>query len=148
MSTRPLRTQVEPTPQAKGRAKALRRAMTMPERVLWNRLKQWRERGVVWRRQHPLGAYIADFYCHAGALVVEVDGEQFHSGERAAHDRRRNRWMEARQIKVVRIGAWCLPQQLDEVSNAVCRLAIERGAPFRPPPLVRPPPQARRKGPA
>jgi cyclase len=55
------------------RAKELRNAMTEAEIVLWNHLKSGIE-GFKFRRQHPLGCYIVDFYCHQAKLVIEVDG--------------------------------------------------------------------------
>ena len=61
------------------RAKSLRSTMTDAETVLWNQLKTGLN-GLKFRRQHPLGCYIADFYCHRVKLVIEVDGS-VHSNE-------------------------------------------------------------------
>ncbi len=55
------------------RAKALRKNMTETEKILWNYLKAG-VAGLKFRRQHPLGLYIADFYCHPIRLVIELDG--------------------------------------------------------------------------
>jgi imidazole glycerol-phosphate synthase subunit HisF len=55
------------------RAKDLRKNMTEAEKVLWFHLKQ-NSGGFKFRRQHPLGIYIADFYCHKAKLVIELDG--------------------------------------------------------------------------
>ena len=54
-------------------AKHLRNTMTDAETVLWMHLKQKIE-GCKFRRQHPVGLFIADFYCHKAKLVIEVDG--------------------------------------------------------------------------
>jgi cyclase len=54
-------------------AKFLRNNMTDAEKVLWMHLKTG-VNGCKFRRQHPIGMYIADFYCHKAKLVVEVDG--------------------------------------------------------------------------
>lgn len=54
-------------------AKDLRRNMTDAEKLLWNHLKAG-VKGLKFRRQHPIGIYIADFYCHKIKLIVEVDG--------------------------------------------------------------------------
>ena len=53
-------------------AKRLRKNMTNAEEVLWIYLR--RMEGLKFRRQHPIGIYIADFYCHKAKLVIEVDG--------------------------------------------------------------------------
>ncbi|HKZ66050.1 MAG TPA: endonuclease domain-containing protein [Chitinophagaceae bacterium] len=56
-----------------GNAKHLRNNMTDAEKVLWVYLKAGIE-GLKFRRQHPIGLYIADFYCHKAKLIVEIDG--------------------------------------------------------------------------
>lgn len=58
------------------RARELRRDMTLAERRLWLLLKQCQVEGLRFRRQHPIGPYIADFTCLELGLVVEVDGSQ------------------------------------------------------------------------
>ena len=54
-------------------AKDLRRNMTDAESLLWNHLKAG-VKGLKFRRQHPIGIYIADFYCHKLRLIIEIDG--------------------------------------------------------------------------
>jgi len=54
-------------------AKALRYNMTPAESMLWSYLNL-KVNGARFRRQHPLGNYIADFYCHQHKLVIEIDG--------------------------------------------------------------------------
>jgi cyclase len=61
-------------------AKELRKNLTHSELLLWGYLKQ-KPFGYKFRRQHPLGIYIADFYCHALKLVIEVDGSIHHLDE-------------------------------------------------------------------
>ena len=56
------------------RARGLRKALTLPELVLWDELRGSRLAGFRFRRQHPLGPFILDFYCPAARLAVEVDG--------------------------------------------------------------------------
>ena len=57
------------------RARELRRNMTPAEKTLWEKLRHNRLNGLQFRRQQIIGSYIVDFYCHAKALVVEVDGD-------------------------------------------------------------------------
>ena len=56
------------------RAKELRQQMTPPETLMWEHLRGRRLNGLKFRRQHPLGLFIADFYCAEYRLVVEIDG--------------------------------------------------------------------------
>nr|MCU4177914.1 endonuclease domain-containing protein [Marinilabiliaceae bacterium N1Y90] len=61
--------------EIKSRAKLLRKDITLPEKLLWNKLRDRQLAGLKFRRQHPIDLFIADFYCHEKRLVVEVDGE-------------------------------------------------------------------------
>ena len=56
------------------RARALRREATDAERLLWSLLRDRQFLGLKFRRQHPLGGYIVDFYCHEARLGIELDG--------------------------------------------------------------------------
>ncbi len=69
-------------------AKQLRRTLTAPEARLWLRLRQ-RPAGLKFRRQHPIGPYILDFYCDAAKLAVEVDGAIHDIASVANADRER-----------------------------------------------------------
>jgi len=80
-------------------ARRLRRDMTDAERKLWQALRAHRFRGTAFRRQAPLGPYIADFVCHARRLVIEVDGGQHSGSER---DARRDEWMAREGYRVLR----------------------------------------------
>lgn len=79
------------TNQTKSRASKLRKTMSPPERILWAKLRSGQLDGLRFRRQHPLGPFIADFYCHAATLVVEIDG--FCHDDRLDADADRDRWM-------------------------------------------------------
>ncbi len=56
-------------------AKLLRQNLTPAESILWNRLNKNQLNGFKFRRQHPVKNFIADFYCHAAKLVIEIDGK-------------------------------------------------------------------------
>ncbi|HEX8693060.1 MAG TPA: DUF559 domain-containing protein [Longimicrobium sp.] len=64
------------SPELREAARGLRKEMTYAERLLWNGIRGWKVGGggAKFRRQHPLGHFILDFYCHAAKLCVEVDG--------------------------------------------------------------------------
>ena len=63
------------SPLHRRRAKALRQSMTRSETLLWRYIKAHRIDGVGFRRQVPIGPYIADFACHSARLIIELDGE-------------------------------------------------------------------------
>jgi len=62
------------TPEIFDRAQRLRKEMTNAETKLWKKLRNHGFEGLKFRRQHPIGRFIVDFYCHEKRLVVEVDG--------------------------------------------------------------------------
>jgi very-short-patch-repair endonuclease len=81
----------------------LRRDAPFPERVLWSVLRDRRLNGVKFRRQHPIGAYIVDFYCRSHGLVVELDGRSHD--DRGHEDRQRQDYLElVAGLKVFRVG--------------------------------------------
>ncbi|MFN3583743.1 endonuclease domain-containing protein [Phenylobacterium sp.] len=138
------------------RARALRKAMTGPEVLLWTRLNGRGEDKPVFRRQFACGAMIFDFYCPMAKLAVEIDGATHWSDDRQARDEGRDHWLASRGIAVLRIGAGEVYRNLDGVADAVI-LAVEarirggaRGAcgfPFPPLALRRAvPPSREREG--
>jgi very-short-patch-repair endonuclease len=86
-------------------ARTLRREMTLPEVLLWQALRRRQLNGLLFRRQHPVGPYVLDFYCPAHRLAVEVDGAAHDGADRAVRDRRRDAWLGAHGIRVMRVPA-------------------------------------------
>ena len=74
------------------RARNLRRAYTEVEMRLWQKLRN-RRLGIDFRRQHPAGNFILDFYAPAPRLVIELDGGQHAQHKAAARDTERTRWL-------------------------------------------------------
>jgi very-short-patch-repair endonuclease len=87
------------------RARALRRRMTLPEVLLWQALRGGRAAGLRFRRQHPIGPYILDFFCPSARLAVEVDGATHDIAKQARRDERRDAWLAARNIRVLHVTA-------------------------------------------
>jgi very-short-patch-repair endonuclease len=85
------------------RARALRRDMTEAEVRLWSRLRDRQIDGLKFRRQHILGAYIADFVCLEKRLVIEVDGDQHAEAGVASCDASRTAHLEADGYRVLRV---------------------------------------------
>jgi len=80
-------------------ARHLRRNMTEAEKVLWHDLRAGRLQGTRFRRQHPIGPYVADFACVSARLVIEVDGGQHNEN---AHDQKRDAYLQAQGWRVLR----------------------------------------------
>lgn len=117
-------------------ARRLRRAMTRPELALWHVLRD-RPSGLKFRRQHPVGPYVLDFYCPARRLAVEVDGMAHDMGDHPTRDRRRDGWLAGQGIDVLRFRAGDVLGDLDAVLVAILR----RCAPPLHRPAAGPPPR-------
>ena len=108
------------------KARDLRRRMTPPEARLWVCLRGKRLAGLKFRRQHPIGPYILDFFCAEAKLAVEVDGESHADPDQSSHDRRRTVWLRERGLRVVRLAAEDVRVSLDGVVDYIRRTALER----------------------
>src|SRR6476646_9384175 len=86
-------------------ARELRKNLTQTEARLWLKLQGRKMEGWKFRRQAPIGPYIADFYCPAARLVIELDGSSHDHEDQAEYDERRQRWLEARGLRVLRLSA-------------------------------------------
>ena len=102
------------------RARLLRRAATLPERILWAALRR-KQSGLRFRHQHPAGSYILDFYCPSARLCVEVDGAQHDLT--AEHDRRRDNWLHQQGIRVIRVSAKDVLDDPDAVAQWIAQHA-------------------------
>jgi very-short-patch-repair endonuclease len=83
------------------RARAMRHEPTEAERALWKRLRFRQINGLKFRRQVPVGPFIADFLCFEVRLILEVDGSQ-HAEDRADYDLRRTAYLERQGYRVLR----------------------------------------------
>ena len=85
-------------------ARELRRKLSPPEARLWQILRT-RPGGLKFRRQHPLGPYVLDFYCPRSKLCIEIDGDVHGMGTNPARDAKRDEWVKARGVEILRIPA-------------------------------------------
>lgn len=83
------------------KAGELRKTMTNAEQLLWEQLNK-KQLGYKFRRQHPISEFIADFYCHAAKLVVEVDGGIHKLKEQKNYDLARSKELKKLGITVLR----------------------------------------------
>ncbi|MEZ5367515.1 MAG: endonuclease domain-containing protein [Bryobacterales bacterium] len=97
------------------RAQRLRREATPAERKLWARLKSKQLNGLQFRRQHPIGPFIVDFYCSALKLAIEIDGDS-HGGEEAQRcDEKRSAFIATKGIRIIRFWNSDIHERLDGV---------------------------------
>ena len=83
-------------------AKELRHSQTSAENFLWQILRNRRIEGTKFRRQHPLGNFVADFYCHEAKLVIELDGSIHEITEVKQYDNERQAAIEQLGLTVLR----------------------------------------------
>ncbi|QZZ21422.1 DUF559 domain-containing protein [Leptothermofonsia sichuanensis E412] len=113
----------------RGRSRELRQNMTPPERKLWGALRN-NQLGVSFRRQHPIGPYIADFYSRDAHLVVEVDGAIAHSSPEAiAHDANRDAYLRSLGLRTMRIPAKEVMTNIEGVAAWIQTTSAEQFSP-------------------
>ena len=104
------------TGQTLARAQRLRREMTDAERKLWSALRNRQLDDAKFRRQQPIGPFIADFVCQERRLIIEADGGQ-HST--SAPDDRRTAFLESKGYRVLRFWNHDILSNLDGVAQVI-----------------------------
>ena len=100
-------------PSVRVRARELRQPQTPAEQKLWAVLRGNNLNGLKFRRQHPIGRFIVDFYCAEVKLVIEVDGESHD--HQVEYDALRTAWLEENGDRVVRFLNTDVSSRLDDV---------------------------------
>jgi len=100
-------------------ARKLRREQTDVERKLWFALRSRQFAGFKFRRQQPIGPYIADFVCFEAGLVIELDGDQHGSDDSVAYDERRTLFLQKVGFDVIRFPNREVNNSLDNVLDAI-----------------------------
>ena len=105
-------------------ARRMRSAPTSNEAKLWNSLRRRALGGLKFRRQAPIGPYVADFVCYGPRLIVEADGP-FH--EDCAHDAVRDAWLVQQGFRVLRFPNEAIATDHQAVLAAILRAAQTGG---------------------
>ena len=97
----------------------LRNNSTPEEAVLWTQIKSRKIKGYKWRRQHPIGEYILDFYCPEAKLCIELDGAAHFSYSWAREDNIRTSFLNSKGIKVIRFENRLIWDNIDGVIEII-----------------------------
>ena len=108
-------------------AREMRAQMTDAEALLWRLLRNRRIAGAKFRRQHPVGRYILDYYCVENKLGIELDGGQHNNA--ADYDRRRDNWLESQGIVVLRFWNNQMLAETEAVMQAIYSAIIATDLP-------------------
>ena len=125
-------------------ARKLRSKMTLPEVLLWQELRK-RPGGYKFRRQHPAGDYVLDFFCPKVRLAIEVDGIAHDGREAALRDANRSAFLKSRGIATTRIPASAILADIEPVVMRLVQICEDRMKPKTVPlhpPAAGPPPRA------
>lgn len=107
-------------PKLRPAAQSLRREMTPQERKLWYQFL--RNLSITVNRQKVIGNYIVDFYCHAARIVIELDGSQHYEAEGQEYDRKRDRYLRALGLTVLRYSN----RDMSENFRGVCQDILQK----------------------
>ena len=113
--------------QGSQHAKSLRQHSTEVERKLWYQLRDRRLGGYKFRRQMPIGSYVADFVCMSARLIVELDGGQH--ADNTIYDANRTAFLRGEGYEVVRFWNNEVLQNLEGVLTVILLKLCERQAP-------------------
>jgi very-short-patch-repair endonuclease len=111
--------------------KSLRKRSTDAESLLWKHLRAKRLKGLKFRRQEPIGKYIADFVCYEKQIIIEVDGGQ-HSIDKD-RDNERDIWFKGEGFKVLRFWNNEVLTDTEAVLTAIMISCLESPSPSSPP---------------
>ena len=95
--------------------------MTNAEQILWSELKENKLLGYKFRRQHPIGFYIVDFYCHKLKLIIEVDGNYHNLKEQILYDKERTRFLNFNGLRIIRFKNIDVEHNIGKVLNDIKR---------------------------
>ena len=105
--------------------------MTLPELILWKKISDRNIITVKFRRQHPIGNYIVDFYCHKLKLAIEIDGEIHQVKKQKEYDLQRSEKFNKQGITIIRFTnyqvIYDLRKVVQQIQNKICELSPLQG---------------------
>ena len=107
------------------RARKLRRDLSLPEVLLWQQLTL-RPGGLKFRKQHPAGFYVLDFFCAEAKLAIEIDGEAHERGDQPRFDAKRDAQLRTHGIETLRIPAVEVLKNIERVEGHIVEAARAR----------------------
>jgi very-short-patch-repair endonuclease len=113
-------------------ARTLRKNQTEAEKRLWRYLRLMKADGLHFRRQTPMGNYIADFCCHSARMIIEVDGGQHNEAAGISRDVERTAWLQSQGYHVLRFWNNDVLGNIDGVMQTITRAL--KGTPTPTPP--------------
>ena len=119
------------------RARALRKRETWAEKLMWRWLRDRRFSGYKFRRQHPIGDYVLDFFCEEAELNIELDGSQHGFPNRRKHDEEREKFLKSRGIKTLRFWNSHLRRNAQSIRDTIFN-ELQTRAPHPLPEYTRP----------
>ncbi|MFM7192660.1 MAG: DUF559 domain-containing protein, partial [Microcystaceae cyanobacterium] len=105
-------------------ARDLRRSSTPTEAILWQALRNRQLNNAKFRRQHPIGPFVVDFYCHEAGLIVEVDGSIHDLPEQKTLDQQRQELLESLGLRFLRISSRAIETNLAEVLQTIQQVLL------------------------
>src|SRR3989338_132664 len=120
----------EETYKGYARARILRRSSTKAEEILWEILRKKNLSGHKFRRQHPIGPYVVDFYCAKKQLGIELDGSIHANPHRQQQDMERTRFLSGRGIRIIRFWNTDLYQNPALVIEQILKVLVSFPSPL------------------
>jgi len=111
-------------------ARFLKKVQTQAESLLWQELRNRNLSGFKFRRQHPIGKYIADFYCHEAKLIIEVDGKIHLDKNQIEYDNNRTQDLEALGLRVIRFTNEEVINEIGKVLEKIKQNLVKQPSPF------------------
>jgi very-short-patch-repair endonuclease len=120
------------SPGVKARCRSFRNQSTEAEKQLWAYLHNRQLDGIKFRRQHPVGNYVLDFYCPEANLCIEVDGSGHLDPEQIQHDLERTRFLQEQGIRIIRFWNTDIFDHMDVVLDVIAKEVLLNKKPTDP----------------
>ena len=111
-------------PEMLGIAYDLRKRMTVAEKALWEKLRNRQVKDYRFRRQHPIGEFVVDFFCYEGKLVIELDGEAHDDPFQKERDIQRTMILQSLGLKEMRFRNQEVLDNPDDVVSKIAEMLL------------------------